>query len=63
MVTQYCLYRKKKELRIIYVCELLHLKYASIVADVWPLPYIDELFLCIRGARYFYLLDLYDSYH
>ena len=36
---------------------------SNIIADVWPLPCIDELLSQLKGASYFSKLDLYDTYH
>ena len=35
----------------------------NIVANAWPLSYINELLLLLRGASYFNRLDLYDAYY
>ena len=36
---------------------------ANTVTDSWPLPRIDELLACLKGAHYFSKLDPRDSYH
>ena len=35
----------------------------NIVADLWPLPCIDEMLARLKGARFFSKLDLREGYH
>ena len=36
---------------------------SNTVSDSWPLPRIDEMLACLKGARFFSKLDLREGYH
>ena len=40
-----------------------HILNANAIADMWPLPVIDELFSWFKGARYLTKLALYDGFY
>ena len=57
------LFVEKKVGGSLCLCIDYHSLNANTVADVWPLPHIDELLSQLKGARVFRSLDLWDGYH
>ena len=57
------LFAKKKGGGVLHMCIDYRSLNSKTITDLWPLPWIVDLFARLRGAKYFGKLDLWDGHH